>query len=137
METIVCAGLLEKEGRFLLVKAKVGTPKGLWNMPGGHKEEQESHQECVQREVEEETGFIVEPQRLIGTYTYQHIKKYIYEIKILGGELKIPSDEIEEAHWFTLEEMQQLKEITASTVLAIKDYQKKKFNQEHQCTRIP
>lgn len=137
METIVCAGLLEKEGKFLLVKAKIGTPKGLWNMPGGHKEEQESHQECVQREVEEETGFIVEPQLLIGVYTHLNTKKYIYATKILGGKLKIPSDEIEETQWFTLGEIQKLKKITASTVPAVLDYQKKKFNQEHQCTCIP
>ena len=42
--------------------------KTMWGLPGGILEIGESFTECVQREAWEETGYHVEPTRLIGLY---------------------------------------------------------------------
>jgi len=136
MEKIICSGLIEKDGKYLLVKAKIGAPKGLWNNPGGHKDE-ESIENAVKREVKEETGFDVEVGKLIGTYVFGGTKKYIYETKIIGGKLMCPPDEIEEARWFTVDEVKKLKSITFGALQSVIDYSNKKFNQTYTIDRIP
>lgn len=136
MEKIIGSGLIEKDGKYLLVKAKVGRPKGLWNNPGGHKEE-ESIKDAVKREVKEETGFDVKVGRLIGTYTFGETKKYVFETKIVDGELKCPPDEIEEARWFSVDEVKKLQNITFGGLQSVIDYSNKKFNQIYTIDRTP
>jgi len=136
MEKIIGSGLIEKDGKFLLIKAKVGAPKGLWNNPGGHKDE-ESIKDTVKREVKEETGFDVEVGRLIGTYIFGEIKKYVYEAKIVSGKLLCPPDEIEEAKWFSIDEVKKLQNVTFGALQSVIDYSNKKFNQTFTISRIP
>jgi 8-oxo-dGTP pyrophosphatase MutT (NUDIX family) len=136
MKKIICSGLIEKDGNYLLVKAKVGAPKGLWNNPGGHKDE-ESIENAIKREVKEETGFDVEIGKLIGTYIFGETKKYVYETKIVGGKLECPPDEIEKARWFTVDEVKKLKDITFGALQSVIDYSNKKFNQTYTIDRIP
>jgi 8-oxo-dGTP pyrophosphatase MutT (NUDIX family) len=133
---IICSGLIEKDGKYLLVKEKVGTPKGLWNNPGGHKDK-DSIKEAVKREVREETGFDVKVGKLVGTYTSSQIKKYVFEAKIIGGKLESPPDEIEEAKWFSVDEVKQLKNITFGALRSIIDHSDKKLNQTYNTNLIP
>lgn len=134
---IIGSGLIEKDGTFLLVKAKRGLPKGLWNNPGGHKEEEESMEDTVKRELKEETGFDVEIGRLIGTYLFGEIKKSVYEAKIVGGILDCPPDEIEEARWFTIDEVKKLPNTTFGALQSILDYSIHKYKQSYQTEKIP
>lgn len=136
MQEIISSGLLEKEKKYLLIKAKVGAGKGLWNNPGGHKEN-ESIEDAVKREVKEETGFDVEVGRLIGTYIFGNIIKYVYETKIIGGSLECPSDEIEEAKWYSTNNVKKLKNITFGARQSVLDYLNKKFNQTYTIDIIP
>ena len=136
MEKIIGSGLIEKDDKFLLVNAKVGTPKGLWNNPGGHKDE-ESIEDTVKREVKEETGFDVKVGKLIGTYIFGETKKYVYEAKIIGGKLECPPEEIEEAKWFSIDEVKKLQNITFGALQSVIDYSNKKFNQTFTINRIP
>ncbi len=136
MEKIICSGLIKKNGKYLLVKAKVGAPKGLWNNPGGHKDDK-SIEDAVKREVKEETGFDIEVGKLIGTYIFSETKKYVYETKIIGGKLECPPDEIEDAKWFTVNEIKKLKNITFGALQSAIDYSNKKFNQNYTIHRIP
>lgn len=136
MQKIIGSGLIEKDKKYLLVKAKVGAPKDLWNNPGGHKDE-ESIEYAVKREVKEETGFDVEVGRLIGTYIFGDITKYVYEAKIIGGNLECPPDEIEEAKWFSIDDVKKLKNITFGALQSVLDYSNKKFNQAYNIDTIP
>ena len=139
-KTIVCSGLIEKNKKYLLVKARVDIAKGLWwNNPGGHKDENESIKEGAKREVKEETGFDVRIGRLIGTYFFPKLgaKKYVYETKIVGGRLECPPDEIEEAKWFSVEEIKKLHNITFGALRSAIDYSNKKFGGTYRADVIP
>jgi len=89
------------EGRVLLVQRGREPLKGHWSLPGGMVELGESLQAGVIREVEEETGLLVEPVELIELIDRIHREgeriRYHYVIadylcRVTGGELKAASD---------------------------------------------
>ena len=54
---VVRAAVIEREGRFLMTQRLEGTHlPGLWEFPGGKCEPGESHEACLQRELNEELG---------------------------------------------------------------------------------
>lgn len=63
------ASIVEKDGRFLLVE-EMASGQRVINQPAGHLEQGESFIEAAKRETLEETGWIVEPEALLGLYTY-------------------------------------------------------------------
>ncbi|MGA8668765.1 MAG: NUDIX hydrolase [Terracidiphilus sp.] len=89
------------EGRVLLVQRGREPLKGHWSLPGGMVELGESLLAGVIREVEEETGLLVEPVELIELLDRIHREgeriRYHYVIadylcRVTGGELKAASD---------------------------------------------
>ena len=64
---------IEKDGCYLMlhrVKKALDENQGKWIGIGGHMEENESPEECVLREVQEETGLTVTDLRLRGVITF-------------------------------------------------------------------
>ena len=53
---VMVGGVIEKEGKFLLVQEAKENCKGKWNLPAGHLEINESIFEGAKREIFEETG---------------------------------------------------------------------------------
>lgn len=51
-------------------KKKGGLHEGRWNGLGGKLDEGESPEECVKREIEEETGLVVKNMKLKGVMTF-------------------------------------------------------------------
>ena len=89
------------QGRVLLVQRGREPLKGHWSLPGGMVELGESLQAGVIREVEEETGLLVEPVELIelldrihrdGERVRYHYVIADYLCRVTGGELKAASD---------------------------------------------
>ncbi len=110
MQAVLIAGtLIERDNKYLLINAKVGTPKGLWNLPAGHVDEGEMFDEAAVREAKEETGYDVELGEIIAighqTLPDRESVFVMFSAKIIGGELSLPEDEIEKAQWFTREEI--------------------------------
>lgn len=62
---ILIGALLERDGKFLLLKENQGPDKGLWNIPSGKIELGESPLECAKREVKEEAGLEFSPQNIV------------------------------------------------------------------------
>ena len=56
----------DDSGRLLLVQRGHDPHRGLWSLPGGRIEPDESAEQAVVREVREETGLDVVPQRTVG-----------------------------------------------------------------------
>lgn len=138
--SILSSVLIVKDDKFLLVNAKVGAPKGLWNNPGGHVDKGETYEECAKREAFEETGYTVDIGRLIGTYSWERegkrsIKR-VYETRIVDGSLNLPKDEIEEARWFSKDDIIDERLFTSGAVKSIQDYTKGRFNQTYEFDRI-
>jgi mutator protein MutT len=54
---VVLAGVIERDGAFLLTRRLGGTHlAGTWEFPGGKCEAGESHDACLRRELAEELG---------------------------------------------------------------------------------
>ena len=58
--------ILVKGNKVLLLKRKNAHGEGTWGFPGGHLELHEEFEDCVKREVEEETGISVNNIRFAG-----------------------------------------------------------------------
>lgn len=61
-----CVIVMDRDGQILLHKR---TDSGQWSLPGGAIEPDETAAEAAAREVEEETGYVVEVVRLVGVYS--------------------------------------------------------------------
>lgn len=68
--------LLDKEGRILIAK-RSAAKGGLYALPGGTKQSNETIEECVAREMAEEIGLKIAPNR----YTINNIMECFSEFK--------------------------------------------------------
>lgn len=117
----VAGALIEKGGKFLLVKESDGPDVGKWNTPAGRIDVGESPIESAKREVQEETGFSFTPRYLLGVYslvrldikekmngTIVHPVKFIFIGNISKLQISGVQDDISEIKWFTPEEIQNM-----------------------------
>jgi len=72
-----------REGRILLVREAAD---GGWTMPGGWADESDSPREAVEREAEEESGFVIRARRLIAV---KDRSRHPYRPRQLGGTYKL------------------------------------------------
>jgi ADP-ribose pyrophosphatase YjhB (NUDIX family) len=112
----VVGAIIEKDGKFLLVKEKKESAKDKWNHPAGWIDLEEDTIDAVKREVKEETGFDFEPKNILGVYVLvkQELKDLHHAIKIIftgsinGEQGKYMLDEISETRWFSPEEIEAM-----------------------------
>ena len=106
------AAILVRDGRVLLVKRNIEPGLGLWCLPGGFIEEDETVEQAVIREVREETGLSCHPRVLRDAHSmrsavYGNILVLCYEADILDGELKAGGD-AEEARFFSWNQLPEI-----------------------------
>jgi mutator protein MutT len=67
METFdVGCAIIHKNGKLLVAQRNLGDSfGGFWEFPGGKREKDETIEQCLRREVQEELGVLVEPERLL------------------------------------------------------------------------
>ena len=105
----------DKDGRYLMVKEKRADIYGLWNIPAGHQDKEESLQQAAIRETYEEVGLKVElithePIYIGKTGNKNHIF-HAFPARIIGGELNIPKDEIIEVKWLVFSDILKLNQL--------------------------
>ena len=76
---------------------------------GGGKEENETIEECVKREINEEFNLDVEVKEFLGKVEDDKNIGYIYNAKIIGGTLKLGGEELEHNNEENYYEVRKLK----------------------------
>lgn len=83
-------GVLTEEGSILLVRQYVNSDRD-WSLPGGRLEPEETLEQCLKREIKEETGLEVELNRLLYICDRmepgRHTLHITVEIRPIGGAL--------------------------------------------------
>lgn len=105
------------DGRVLLVKRGHAPLLGEWSIPGGGLELGESVREGVRREVQEETGLLIEPVHLLGVFDrvirddqeriLYHYVLIDFLCNLLSGEAHASSD-CAELQWFSTQELREI-----------------------------
>ena len=109
---VAAAGLIEKDGKVLLVRRAIDPMRGLWSLPAGFIDAGEDPMNAVERECFEETGFRVRINQLVDVLFGQEHPRgahilIVYRAEILSGEMQ-PGDDVDRVAFFTREELPPL-----------------------------
>jgi NADH pyrophosphatase NudC (nudix superfamily) len=106
--SIGVGALIVKEGKVLLVRRAQDPGKGNWTNPGGYIEQLEPIEETIVREVFEESGVRTKVKKIVALRDQPRAIHNIYiafEMEYVDGEPQPDGVEVDEAGFFTLEEM--------------------------------
>lgn len=111
---VVTGGILEKNGKFLLVEENKKKCRGKWNVPAGGLVENESLIEGAKREIYEETGCKVEITGILEIINMIlegiNVVCFLFDTKIIEKNIKADGEEISSVKWFTYEEIMNMKD---------------------------
>ena len=114
MGIVVVGGVIEKDGKFLLVQEAQETCRGKWNIPAGHLDPNETIFDGAKREIKEETGCNVELTGIlqIGNKVLKDnvVVSVIFQAKLLDNNITYDPNEILDVKWFTYEKLINMKE---------------------------
>lgn len=105
-------GAVIVDGKILMVRELTD---GKWSLPGGWADLGDSPADMVIREVYEESGYHVQPRKLVGVFNgnlidpldFYHAYKLVFLCTITGGEART-SFESPEVDWFPINELPEL-----------------------------
>ncbi|WP_218048949.1 NUDIX hydrolase [Curvivirga aplysinae] len=113
------------ENNVLLIQRDTPPKQGTWSIPGGKQEFGETMKQAATREVKEETGLIIQEEKLklldvadmiqLPHFHYSLIDFYVTEF---SGELKAGSD-AKDARWVPLDDLSDY-QIWAETARVIR-----------------
>jgi len=112
LNPLIAAGVIaaRDDGKIALVLRGENPGKGLWGLPTGFMEIDETVEQAALRECLEETGLHVELGRLLGVWSYVHTWKQssgvlvLYAARITGGHARAGSDTVD-VQFFALDEI--------------------------------
>lgn len=94
------AVVLDGAGRLLLVQEQKAASRGKWNLPGGHVDHGESPVAAAVRETAEETHLSIQPQHLVGIYSFRRAIRFVCVAQHDGRGEPMAGDEILAVRWF-------------------------------------
>jgi ADP-ribose pyrophosphatase YjhB (NUDIX family) len=107
-------GAVFRDQRILMVRE---ISDGCWTLPGGWADVNQSPRECVEREIQEESGFLARAVKLAAVWDNRSrrqaashpytIYKMFFICELIGGEAS-PSIETSEVEFFALDELPHL-----------------------------
>jgi 8-oxo-dGTP diphosphatase len=82
----VAGVVVDDQGRALIIERR---DNGHWEPPGGILEHDETIEDGLRREIYEETGLTIEPDRLTGVYQnmHRHIVALVFRCRAVEGQL--------------------------------------------------
>ncbi|MFD7501619.1 NUDIX domain-containing protein [Streptomyces sp. NPDC059850] len=99
------------DGRVLLLRNE----RDEWELPGGRLELGETPEQCVSREIKEESGWSADAQALLDVWVYQpipdrHVLIVTFGCRVLNPDVvPVMSDEHKEIGLFTADEVPGLR----------------------------
>ena len=106
----VSAAVIHRDGKIFATQRGYGEYKGKWEFPGGKREEGESGEEALYREIREELDSKVKIEKLICTTDYDyptfHLTMDVYLSTLIEGKLTLL--EHEDAKWVSLDSIDDL-----------------------------
>lgn len=106
---VIVSGVIEKDGKYLLVQEAQKKCFEKWNFPAGHLDFNESLEQGAIREIKEETGCDVSldgicyiANRILEDDLFVMI---IFNAKLIKEEIKFDKEEILDVKWFDYEEI--------------------------------
>ena len=106
----VSAAVIHRDGKIFATQRGYGEYKGKWEVPGGKREEGESGEEALYREIREELDSKVKIEKLICTTDYDyptfHLTMDVYLSTLIEGKLTLL--EHEDAQWMSLDSIDDL-----------------------------
>ena len=125
---VVAAALVEKDGKYLLVKEVLESGREHWIIPGGKVEFGETIEEAVRREIKEETNLDVEISRFLcfkeAVHTKYNYHTVIFFFLAKPMNEKITTDSaIKEWRFFSVEEALKLDNLVDSARNLLEDTQ--------------
>ncbi len=115
----VVAAVIRKDDKILATKRGYGEFKGGWEFPGGKREDGETAQEALKREIMEELETDIAVGELIDTIEYEyptfHLSMDCFWAKIISGNLILK--EHEAARWLGKDELYSVEWLPADRVL--------------------
>jgi 8-oxo-dGTP pyrophosphatase MutT (NUDIX family) len=111
--------LVIKDGQILLVQESHTSAKGLWSLPIGSVEENETLAEGAIRETKEETGYDVKLGKAITLsmtgeelksarrFHQEQVTLTIFEAEVVSGNL-LPGEDLLDAKWHPIKELSNL-----------------------------
>ncbi len=115
---VVDAAVVDKAGRVLMVKNRKNYDLlNGWILPGGKVSNSESLEDAIKREIREECGIAVRPDKIISVFVSpMSVSGKVRDVFVIVGFLASPEttttpalrpadDEISEAQWFPLDSL--------------------------------
>ncbi len=111
------------DGHVLLARRAHPPFEGFWDIPGGFLDEGEDPLDGLRRELREETGLEVEPERFLGIWidryggdsTAEATLNLYWTARVVGGEAA-PADDVSELRWFDRDELPAHEELAFQNV---------------------
>ena len=106
---VIVGGIIEKEGKYLLVQEAKKKCYEKWNFPAGHLDFNESLEQGAIREIKEDTGCDV---KLDGVcYVANRILEddlfvmIVFNAKLINENIEFDKEEILDVKWFDYDEI--------------------------------
>lgn len=110
-------GVIAERGKIVVLRraARMTYRPGHWDLPGGHLALGESFEQCLAREVAEETGLDIAVERMLALHKVApdpYVQAF-YACKPLGAtrELRLRPDEHVEGRWVDVGELARMDEL--------------------------
>lgn len=100
-----CVIVLVHDGDRILLTRQAAWPAGRYGLVAGFVEPAESLEECLRREVREETSLTVDELRYFASqpWPFPHQLMVGFTARYAGGELVVDHTELEDAAWFPID----------------------------------